>query len=135
MGGSLASTRDIGGIPRNSAVILSSTRRRRPWVLACTRRKTCNQHNLTHENGSDRDALEGGRELGGFSKRQAVIADMAKWGSGEASGAPEFPLGIDQIGMGGVRTIELDDLRGLLRLVRRSVDSYLRDDRSSLAGG
>ena len=129
MGGSLASTRDIGGIPRNSAVILSSTRRRRPWVLACTRPKTCNQHNLTHENGSDRDALEGGRELGGFSKRQAVIADMAKWGSGEASGAPEFPLGIDQIGMGGVRTIELDDLRGLLRLVRRSVVAYLRDDR------
>ena len=63
------------------------------------------------------------------------MADMAKWGSGEASGAPEFPLAIDQIGMGGVRTIELDDLRGLLRLVRRSVDSYLRDDRSSLAGG
>ena len=129
MGGSLASTRDIGGIPRNSAVILSSTRRRRPWVLACTRRKTCNQHNLTHENGSDRDALEGGRELGGFSKRQAVMGDMAKWGSGEASGAPEFPLAIDQIGMGGVRTIELDDLRGLLRLVRRSVAAYLRDDR------
>ena len=129
MGGSLASTREIGRLPKNSAVIVSSTRRRRPWVLACTRPKTCNQHNLTHENGSDRDALEGGRELGGFSKRQAVIADMAKWGSGEASGAPEFPLAIDQIGMGGVRTIELDDLRGLLRLVRRSVDSYLRDDR------
>ena len=129
MGGSLASNRDIGGIPRNSAVILSSTRRRRPWVLACTRPKTCNQHSLTHKNGSDRDALEGGRELGGFSKRQAVIADMAKWGSGEASGAPEFPLAIDQIGMGGVRTIELDDLRGLLRLVRRSVVAYLRDDR------
>ena len=130
MGGSLASTRDIGGIPRNSAVILSSTRRRRPWVLACTRPKTCNQHNLTHENGSDTDALEGGRELGGFSKRQAVIADMAKWGSGEASGAPdsEFPLGIDQIGMGGVRTIELDDLRGLLRLVQCSVVAYLCDD-------
>ena len=54
---------------------------------------------------------------------------MAKWGSGEASGAPEFPLAIDQIGMGGVRTIELDDLRGLLRLVRRSVVAYLRDDR------
>ena len=129
MGGSLASTRDIGGIPKKSAVILSSTRRRRPWVLACTRPKTCNQHDLRHENGSDRDALEGGRELGGFSKRQAVMADMAKWGSGEASGAPEFPLGIDQIGMGGVRTIELDDLRGLLRLIRRSVVAYLRDDR------
>ena len=63
------------------------------------------------------------------------MADMAKWGSGEASGAPEFPLAIDQIGMGGVLTIELDDLRGLLRLVRRSVVAYLRDDRRSLSGG
>ena len=130
MGGSLASTRDIGGIFKKSAVILSSTRRRRPWVLACTRPKTCNQHGLRHENGSDRDALEGGRELGGFSKRQAVIADMAKWGSGEASGAPEFPLAIDQIGIGGVRTIELDGLRGLLRLVRRSGVAHLRHDRT-----
>ena len=129
MGGSLASTRDIGGIPKKSAVILCSTRRRRPWVLASTSPCTCPKRDLRHVNGSDRDALEGGRELGGFSKRQAVIADMAKWGSGEASGAPEFPLGIDQIGMGGVRTIELDDLRGLLRLVRRSVVAYLRDDR------
>ena len=129
MGGSLALTREIGRLPKKSAVIVSSTRRRRPWVLACTRRKTCNQHNLTHENGSDRDALEGGRELGGFSKRQAVIADMAKWGSGEASGAPEFPLAIDQIGMGGVCTIELDDLCGLLRLVQCSVVVYLHDDR------
>ena len=83
-----------------------------------------------HENGSDRDALEGGRELGGFSKRQAVIADMAKWGSGEASGAPEFPLAIDQIGIGGVRTIELDGLRGLFRLVRRSGVAHLRHDRT-----
>ena len=57
------------------------------------------------------------------------MADMAKWGSGEAPGAPEFPLAIDQIGMGGVRTIELDDLRRLLRLVRGSVVAYLRDDR------
>ena len=130
MGGSLASTRDIGGIPKKSAVILCSTRRRRPWVLACTRPKTCNQHGLSDENGSDRDALEGGRELGGFSKRQAVIADMAKWGSGEASGAPEFPLAIDQIGIGGVRTIELDGLRGLLRLVRRSGVAHLRHDRT-----
>ena len=63
------------------------------------------------------------------------MADMAKWGSGEASGAPEFPLAIDQIGIGGVRTIELDGLRGLLRLVRRSVVAYLRDDRRSLSGG
>ena len=110
MGGSLASTRDIGGIPRNSAVILSSTRRRRPWVLACTRRKTCNQHNLTHENGSDRDALEGGRELGGFSKRQAVMADMAKWGSGEASGARSDSARLGILGMLGVRTIMGDGL-------------------------
>ena len=46
MGGSLASTRDIGGIPKNSAVIVSSTCRRRPWVLACTQPKTCNQHGI-----------------------------------------------------------------------------------------
>ena len=111
------------------AVITLSWVLGRPWVLASTSPCTCPKRDLIHENGSDRDALEGGRELGGFSKRQAVIADMAKWGSGEASGAPEFPLAIDQIGMGGVRTIELDDLRGLLRLVRRSVVAYLRDDR------
>ena len=117
------------------AVITLSWVLGRPWVLASTSPCTCPKRDLIHENGSDRDALEGGRELGGFSKRQAVMADMAKWGSGEASGAPEFPLAIDQIGMGGVRTIELDGLRGLLRLVRRSVVSYLRDDRSSLAGG
>ena len=117
------------------AVITLSWVLGRPWVLASTSPCTCPKRDLIHENGSDRDALEGGRELGGFWKRQAVMADMAKWGSGEASGAPEFPLAIDQIGMGGVRTIELDGLRGLLRLVRRSVDSYLRDDRSSLAGG
>ena len=126
MGGSLASTRDIGGIPRNSAVILSSTRRRRPWVLACTRRKTCNQHNLTHENGSDRDALEGGRELGGFSKRQAVIADMAKWGVGEVSGARSSRVWIDQFGVLGVRTVMVDDRDGLVRLVRRSGVAHLQ---------
>jgi len=67
--------------------------------------------------------------MGGLSKRQAVMADMAKWGSGEASGAPEFPLAIDQIGMGGVRTIELDGLRGLLRLVRRSGVAHLQTAR------
>ena len=102
MGGSLASTRDIWGIPNKSAVILSSTRRRRPWVLACTQLKTCDQHDLGHVNGSGRDALEGGRELGWFSYRQAVIADMAKWGFGEASGArcPLAQLGI--LGMLGV---------------------------------
>ena len=54
---------------------------------------------------------------------------MAKWGSGEASGAPEFPLAIDQIGIGGVRTIELDGLRGLLRLVRRSGVAHLQTAR------
>jgi len=70
MGGSLASTRDIGGIFKKSAVILSSTRRRRPWVLACTRPKTCNQHGLSHENGSGRDDVEGGRELGWFHGRR-----------------------------------------------------------------
>ena len=70
MGGSLASTRDIGGIPKKSAVILCSTRRRRPWVLACTRPKTCNQHEVRHENGSDRDDVEGGRELGWFHGRR-----------------------------------------------------------------
>ena len=53
MGGSLAATRDIGGIPEKSAVILRSTRRRRgPWVLACTRPKTCDQHDIRHVNGS-----------------------------------------------------------------------------------
>ena len=60
---------------------------------------------------------------------------MAKWGSGEASEAPEFPVWIDQIGMGGVRTMKVDGVRGLLRLVRRSVVAYLRDDRRSLSGG
>ena len=70
MGGSLASTRDIGGIFKKSAVILSSTRRRRPWVLACTRPKTCNQHGLSDENGSDRDDVEGGRKLGWFHDRR-----------------------------------------------------------------
>ena len=59
---------------------------------------------------------------------------MAKWGSGEASGAPEFRLVIDQIGMGGVRTIKVDGVRGLLRLVRRSGVVYLRHDRRSHSG-
>ena len=112
------------------AVITLSWVLGRPWVLASTSPCTCPKRDLIHENGSDRDALEGGRELGGFSKRQAVMADMAKWGSGEASGAPEFRLAIDQIGMGGVRTIKLDDLRGLLRLVRRSGVAHLRHDRT-----
>ena len=98
------------GHSEKSAVILSSTRRRRPWVLACTRPKTCNQHGLSDENGSDRDALEGGRELGGFSKRQAVIADMAKWGSGEASGSRSNLVRVGIIGMAGVRTIKGDGL-------------------------
>ena len=44
-------------------------------------------------------------------------AYMAKWAVGEVSGAPEFPVGIDQIGMAGVRTIEVDGLRGLARLL------------------
>ena len=117
------------------AVITLSWVLGRPWVLASTSPCTCPKRDLIHENGSDRDALEGGRELGGFSKRQAVIADMAKWGSGEASGAPQFQLAIDQIGMGGVRTIKVDGLRRLLRLVWRSVVVYLRDDRRSLSGG
>ena len=36
----------LGAYPKKSAVILCSTRRRRPWVLACTRPKTCNQHGI-----------------------------------------------------------------------------------------
>ena len=98
-------------------------------------RKPAISTTLDTKNGSDRDALEGGRELGGFSKRQAVIANMAKWGSREASGAPEFRLAIDQIGMGGVRTIKVDGVHGLLRLVWHSGVAYLRDDWRSLSGG
>ena len=64
--GSAGWTRDIGDGLENLAIIRFSTRRRRPWVLACTRPKTCDQHDLRHVNGSDRDALEGGRELGWF---------------------------------------------------------------------
>ena len=59
---------------------------------------------------------------------------MAKWGSGEASGAPEFPLAIDQIGMGGVRTILGDCLGVLVRLVRRWGVAHLRHDRRSQSG-
>jgi hypothetical protein len=73
MGGSLASTRDIGGIPKKSAVILCSTRRRRPWVLACTRPKTCNQHGI-------------------FTKMEAIgmmLKAAEKW-NGSMAGAGHF---------------------------------------------
>ena len=90
------------------AVITLSWVLGRPWVLASTSPCTCPKRDLIHENGSDRDALEGGRELGGFSKRQAVMADMAKWGSGEASGARSGSARLGILGMLGVRTIMSD---------------------------
>ena len=114
------------------AVITLSWVLGRPWVLASTSPCTCPKRDLIHENGSDRDALEGGRELGGVSKRQAVIADMAKWGSGEASGAPEFPLAIDQIGMLGVHTIMVDSCDRLVWLVQCSSVALLQHDRRSV---
>ena len=92
------------------AVITLSWVLGRPWVLASTSPCTCPKRDLIHENGSDRDALEGGRELGGFSKRQAVMADMAKWGSGEASGARSGSVQLRILGMLGVRTIMGDGL-------------------------
>ena len=110
MGGSAGWTRDIGDGLKNLAVICFSTRCWHPWVLACTRPKTCDQHDLRHVNGSDRDALEGGRELGWVSYRHAVIANMAKWGVGEVSGARASPVEIDQFGMLGVRTVVGDGL-------------------------
>ena len=44
-------------------------------------------------------------------------AYMAKWAVRGVSGAPEFPLGIDQISMAGVRTIKVDGLRRLVQLL------------------
>ena len=111
------------------AVITLSWVLGRPWVLASTSPCTCPKRDLIHENGSDRDALEGGRELGGFSKRQAVMADMAKWGVGEVSGAHSSRVWIDQFGVLGVRTVMVDDRDGLVRLVRRSGVAHLQTAR------
>ena len=70
-----------------------------------------------HKNESDGDAHEGAGEFRESRWRQAVMADMAKWGFGEASGArgPLARLGI--LGMLGVRTIMGDGLSGLVRLL------------------
>ena len=60
---------------------------------------------------------------------------MAKWAVGEVSGAPEFPVGIDQIGMAGVRTIKVDGLRGLVRLLELTLAISPARDRRSLSAG
>ena len=103
------------------------------WTSPCTCTRTLSHRENMHLcMGMKAETLYG---VHGQRGEFLTWAYMAKWAVGEVSGAPEFPLGIDQIGMAGVRTIKVDGVRGLLRLVRRSVDSYLRDDRSSLAGG
>ena len=56
---------------------------------------------------------------------------MAKWGVREVSGARASPVGIDQFGMLGVRTVVGDGLDGLVRLVRRSGVAYLQHHRSA----
>jgi hypothetical protein len=58
---------------------------------------------------------------------------MAKWGVGEVSGARSSPVVIDKIGMLGVRTVVVDGLNGLIRLVRRSGVAHLQHHRTSVS--
>ena len=104
-----------------------------PWLVAWTSPSTCTRALSHRENmrlWMGMKAQNAAWPVDGIPDEIFMGRDMAKWGSGEASGAPEFPLAIDQIGIGGVRTIELDGLRGLLRLVRRSGVAHLRHDRT-----
>ena len=57
---------------------------------------------------------------------------MAKWVVGEVSGARSSPVGIDKIGMLGVRTVVVDGLDGLIRLARHSGVAHLQHHRSSV---
>ena len=62
MGGSLELNREIGGLPKNSAVMEKYTchRRRSGWAIRIiSRPKTCDPHELKHANTSGRDAHEG----------------------------------------------------------------------------
>ena len=70
-----------------------------------------------HENDSDGDAHEGAREFRESRWRQAVMADMTKWGFGEASGARGPLARLRILGMLGVGTIMGDSLSGLVRLL------------------
>ena len=54
---------------------------------------------------------------------------MAKWGSGEASGARSDSARLGILGMLGVRTVMVDDRDGLVRLVPRSGVAHLRTAR------
>ena len=60
---------------------------------------------------------------------------MAKWGSWQASGARGFPVGIGKIGMAGVRTIVVDGVSALVRLVRCCGVAHLQHDRTLFSGG
>ena len=137
MASSLASTRDIGGIPKKSAVILCSTRRRRPWVLACTRPKTCNQHGLSDENGSDRDDVEGGRELGWFHDRRRPFLTWGLHGQIQHRGglwlALLMPYDRDFLHGGGSYD-HIGWSAGQWGRYERAEVACLRQDRSSLAG-
>ena len=129
--------RHWGHSEKKSAVILCSTRRRRPWVLACTRPKTCNQHEVRHENGSDRDDVEGGRELGWFHARRRPFLTWGLHGQIQHRGglwcALLFQYDRDFLHGGGSYD-HIGWSAGRWGRYERAEVAYLRQDRSSLAG-
>ena len=58
---------------------------------------------------------------------------MAKYSTGEVSGARSSRVWIDQFGVLGGRTVMGDDRDGLVRLVRRSGIAHLQHHRTSVS--
>ena len=89
---------------------------------------------LRHANESDVDAHEGAREFRESRWRQAVMANMAKWGFGEASGARGILARLGFFCMAGGHTIMDDSLSRLVRLLELTSAISPAWDRSSESG-